>query len=98
MEALWHEIFKSVHLYEEDPVAYWKKKDHDLSERSDRLNDYAFKEPTILPLEQTYVSAYLEGHLWSGAGSLTLRAIALSLICQPKKSSGPPMQTKWKAL
>src|SRR5699024_4447797 len=42
IDALWDAIFKSVHLYDEDPVATWDKKDMTLESKADELNKEQF--------------------------------------------------------
>lgn len=69
VDALWDQIFKSVHLYEDDPVAYWKEKDEKLTARADILNDHAFKELHYTAPGTDLVVGIPEKHLWSGAGS-----------------------------
>lgn len=73
VNALWKAILKSVHLDEEDPVAFWKEKDQRLETNANRLNDLDF-EYIHFTSEGTDLRVGLpEGHLWSGAGSFNVR-------------------------
>lgn len=69
VDALWDQIFKSVHLYEDDPVAYWQEKDKKLEAHSAILNDHAFKELHYTAPGTDLVVGLPDNHLWSGAGS-----------------------------
>lgn len=73
VDALWDAIFKSVHLYEDDPVQYWKEKDQALENRSKKLNDEAFTGLHYLAPGTDLTLGLPEGHIWSGAGSFNAR-------------------------
>ncbi len=73
VDALWDAIFKSVHLYEEDPVSYWKEKDQTLEEKASELNEEAFTALHYTAPGTDFKIGLPKKHLWSGAGSFNAR-------------------------
>lgn len=73
VDALWDAIFKSVHIYDEDPVATWEKKDQTLNEKADELNKEQFTALHYTAPGTDLTVGLPKNHLWEGAGSLNAR-------------------------
>ena len=69
VDALWDAIFKAVHLYEDDPVAYWHEKDQRLEAQANLLNDAKYDALHYTAPGTDLVVGIPAGHIWSGAGS-----------------------------
>lgn len=73
VDALWDAIFKSVHLYEEDPIAYWSEKVDTLQTKADELNQEAFDALHFRGPGTDLVVGLPKGHRFEGAGSTNAR-------------------------
>ena len=73
VDALWDAIFKSVHLYEEDPIAYWENKVNTLQTKADELNQEAFTALHYTGPGTDLTVGLPKGHRWEGAGSTNAR-------------------------
>lgn len=73
VDALWDAIFKSVHVYDEDPVQTWVEKDQTLNSKADELNKEQFVSLHFTAPGTDLVVGLPENHLWEGAGSLNVR-------------------------
>ncbi len=73
VDALWDAIFKAVHIYDEDPVATWKKKDVTLETKADELNAQQFDALHYTAPGTDLTVGLPKGHHWEGAGSLNAR-------------------------
>ena len=73
VDALWNAIFKSVHLYEEDPIAYWENKVDTLQTKADELNKEAFTALHYKAPGTDLTVGLPKGHRWEGAGSTNAR-------------------------
>lgn len=73
VDALWDAIFKAVHLYEDDPIAYWNKKVQTLQNKANQLNDYAFDALHFTAPRTDLMVGLPENHLFEGAGSTNAR-------------------------
>lgn len=73
VDALWDAIFSSVHLYEEDPIAYWSEKVDTLQAKADELNKEAFTALHFKGPGTDLVVGLPKGHRWEGAGSTNAR-------------------------
>jgi len=73
VDALWDAIFKAVHLYEEDPIAYWSDKVDTLQEKADTLNEEAFTALHYKAPGTDLTVGLPEGHRFEGAGSVNSR-------------------------
>lgn len=70
VDALWDAIFKSVHLYDDDPIATWTQKDITLTHKADELNAEKFTALHYTSPAGTDLTIGLpKGHRWEGAGS-----------------------------
>jgi len=73
VDALWDAIFKAVHLYEDDPIAYWSEKVDTLQEKADTLNEEAFTALHYKAPGTDLTVGLPEGHRFEGAGSVNSR-------------------------
>lgn len=73
VDALWNAIFESVHLYEEDPIAYWAEKVDTLQAKADELNEQKFTAMHFKAPGTDLVVGLPKGHRWEGAGSRNSR-------------------------
>jgi len=73
VDALWNAIFESVHLYEEDPIAYWENKVDILQTKADELNKEAFTALHYTAPGTDLTVGLPKGHRWEGAGSTNAR-------------------------
>lgn len=73
VDALWDAIFKAVHLYEDDPIAYWDKKVENLQNKANQLNEYAFDALHYKAPGTDLVLGLPKNHLFEGAGSTNAR-------------------------
>ena len=73
MDALWNAIFEAVHLYEEDPIAYWSEKVNTLQAKADELNQEAFTALHYKAPGTDLTVGLPKGHRWEGAGSTNAR-------------------------
>src|SRR5690625_6388209 len=73
VDALWNAIFESVHLYEEDPIAYWENKVDILQTKADELNKEAFTALHYTDPGTDLTVGLPKGHRWEGAGSTNAR-------------------------
>ena len=73
VDALWNAIFEAVHLYEEDPIAYWSGKVDTLQEKADELNKEAFTALHYKAPGTDLIVGLPKGHRWEGAGSTNAR-------------------------
>lgn len=73
IDALWDAIFKSVHLYEEDPIAYWTEKVDTLQNKADELNKEDFTALHYKAPGTDLTVGLPAGHRWEGAGSTNAR-------------------------
>ncbi len=73
VDALWDAIFKSVHLYEEDPIAHWADKVNTLQTKADELNQENFSALHFKGPGTDLVVGLPEGHRFEGAGSTNSR-------------------------
>lgn len=69
VDALWDAIFKSVHLYDEDPVATWNEKDKTLEAKAEELNKENFTALHYTAPGTDLTIGLPKGHRWEGAGS-----------------------------
>lgn len=69
IEALWNKIYIATRIYEEDPVAAWKKHTDILEAKTKFLTDKKItKLHYIAPGTDLYVELP-KGHIWQGGGS-----------------------------
>ncbi|MDN6296151.1 MAG: aminopeptidase [Alkalibacterium gilvum] len=73
VDALWDRIFKSIHLYDEDPVATWTNKDKTLESKADELNKEQFVSLHYTAPGTDLTVGLPKNHRWEGAGSLNSR-------------------------
>lgn len=73
VDALWDAIFKAVHLYEEDPIAYWAEKVDVLQAKADELNEQKFTAMHFKAPGTDLVVGLPKGHIWDGAGAVNSR-------------------------
>ena len=73
VDALWDAIFKAVHLYEEDPIAYWAEKVDVLQAKADELNKEKFTAMHFKAPGTDLVVGLPKGHIWDGAGAVNSR-------------------------
>lgn len=73
VDALWNAIFEAVHLYEEDPIAYWSAKVDTLQTKADELNKEAFTALHFKGPGTDLTVGLPKGHRWEGAGSTNAR-------------------------
>lgn len=73
VDALWDAIFKSVHLYDEDPVQTWTEKDKLLTTKADELNAEQFVALHYTAPGTDLTVGLPKGHRWEGAGSDNVR-------------------------
>lgn len=73
VDALWDAIFKSVHLYEKDPIAHWREKVNTLQAKADELNNEKFKALHFKGPGTDLVVGLPELHRFEGAGSTNAR-------------------------
>lgn len=70
---LWDEIFKTTRIYEEDPVAAWKKHDETLQAKAEELNREQFTALHYTAPGTDIIVGLPKNHLWEGAGSFNAR-------------------------
>lgn len=73
IDALWNEIFKSVHLYEEDPIKYWEDKVETLQNKANELNKEQFSALHFKAPGTDLVVGLPENYRFEGAGSKNSR-------------------------
>ena len=73
VDALWNAIFEAVHLYEEDPIAFWSAKVDTLQTKADELNKEAFTALHFKGPGTDLTVGLPKGHRWEGAGSTNAR-------------------------
>lgn len=69
VDALWNAIFEAVHLYEEDPIAFWSAKVDTLQTKADELNKEAFTALHFKGPGTDLTVGLPKGHRFEGAGS-----------------------------
>lgn len=94
VDALWDAIFKSVHLYEEDPVAYWNKKDKVLEKKANELNEQAFTALHYKAPGTDLKVGLPKRHLWGGAGSFNSRGERFIANMPTEEVFGAPDSTR----
>lgn len=72
-DALWDAIFQSVHLYEDDPIAYWETKVNTLQNKADELNKENLTALHFTGPGTDLVVGLPKAHRWEGAGSTNAR-------------------------
>ncbi|MGD6818803.1 aminopeptidase [Metabacillus sp. 84] len=70
VEKLWDAIFKSVRIYEEDPVQAWKDHNASLHKKVDYLNNKKYKALHYKAKGTDLTIELHEKHQWVGAGSV----------------------------
>ncbi|WP_208558947.1 aminopeptidase [Marinilactibacillus kalidii] len=73
LDALWDAIFKAVHLYDENPIETWAKKDKTLEAKAEELNKEQFVALHYTAPGTDLTVGLPDGHLWEGAGSFNTR-------------------------
>lgn len=73
VDALWNAIFEAVHLYEEDPIAFWSAKVDTLQTKADELNKEAFTALHFKGPGTDLTVGLPKGHRFEGAGSTNAR-------------------------
>ncbi|MGB6178533.1 aminopeptidase [Carnobacterium sp.] len=73
VDALWEAIFKAVHIFDEDPIATWEKKDVVLNEKADELNKEQFTALHYTAPGTDLTVGLPANHRWEGAGSDNVR-------------------------
>ncbi|WP_018658847.1 aminopeptidase [Allofustis seminis] len=71
--ALWDAIFKSVHLYEDDPIAYWEHKVQILQNKAQQLNDEKFTALHYTAPGTDLLLGLPKNYRFEGAGSKNAR-------------------------
>lgn len=72
-DQLWDQIFKTTRIYEEDPVAAWKKHDETLQVKAEELNKEQFSALHYTAPGTDLTIGLPKNHLWEGAGSYNAR-------------------------
>ena len=72
-DKLWDQIFKTTRIYEEDPVAAWKKHDETLQVKAEELNKEQFSALHYTAPGTDLIIGLPKNHLWEGAGSYNTR-------------------------
>lgn len=72
-DKLWDQIFKTTGIYEEDPVAAWKKHDETLQVKAEALNKEQFSALHYTAPGTDLTIGLPKNHLWEGAGSYNAR-------------------------
>ena len=72
-DKLWDQIFKTTRIYEEDPVAAWKKHDETLQVKAEDLNNEQFSAFHYTAPGTDLIIGLPKNHLWEGAGSYNTR-------------------------
>lgn len=72
-DKLWDQIFKTTRIYEEDPVAAWKKHDETLQVKAEALNKEQFSALHYTAPGTDLTIGLPKNHLWEGAGSYNAR-------------------------
>ncbi|XJS10089.1 aminopeptidase [Aerococcaceae bacterium WGS1372] len=70
IDALWHEIFKTTRVYEDDPVKAWDDHEATLNEKAKFLNDIQFDQLHYTGPGTDLTLGLPENHVWESAGSL----------------------------
>lgn len=73
VDALWDAIFKSVHLYEDDPIEYWANKVDVLQNKANELNEEKLSALHFKAPGTDLVVGLPKGHRFEGAGSTNSR-------------------------
>ncbi len=73
VDALWDAIFNAVHLYEDDPIAYWTDKVDTLQTKADELNNESFSALHFKGPGTDLVVGLPKNHRFEGAGSTNSR-------------------------
>ena len=73
VDALWDAIFKSVHIYDENPVQTWVEKDQTLNSKAEELNKEQFVALHYTAPGTDLTVGLPKNHLWEGAGSFNAR-------------------------
>ncbi len=73
--ALWDALFKISRVYEKDPIAAWRTHLAGLQERSDYLNNKAYRELYYRAPGTDLKLTLPEGHIWRSAGFKTQSGI-----------------------
>jgi aminopeptidase len=94
VDALWDAIFRSVHLYEDDPVAYWQEKDKILEEKATELNEEAFTTLHYRAPGTDLKVGLPKNHLWGGAGSFNARGERFIANMPTEEVFGAPDSTR----
>lgn len=72
VERLWDAIFATVHVDEDDPVAFWAQRKADFERRKAHLNGLRLDRLHYTNALGTDITVGLNGHgLWDGGGSTT---------------------------
>lgn len=69
VDALWHEIFKTTRVYEENPVQAWDDHEATLNEKAAYLNDIQFDQLHFTGPGTDLTIGLPENHVWESAGS-----------------------------
>ncbi len=72
-DKLWDQIFKTTRIYEEDPVAAWKKHDETIQDKAEALNKEQFSALHYTAPGTDLTIGLPKNHLWEGAGSYNVR-------------------------
>ncbi|EIA7705006.1 aminopeptidase [Enterococcus faecalis] len=73
VDALWNEIFKTIRIYEENPVIAWDIHDKKLQEKAAELNEQQFTALHYTAPGTDLTIGLPKNHLWEGAGSYNAR-------------------------
>ncbi len=68
IKALWDKIFVATRVYENDPIAAWKKHTSDIATRTKFLDDKKIKSLHYVAPNTDLVVELPEGHVWAGGG------------------------------
>ncbi|MDO4666540.1 MAG: aminopeptidase [Streptococcus sp.] len=68
-DLLWDQIFKTCRIYEEDPVAAWKKHEENLSSKAKILNEAQFTALHYTAPGTDLTLGMPKNHYWESAGS-----------------------------
>lgn len=73
VSALWDQIFKATHIYDEDPIASWKKHEAILAEKAAMLNKAQFKALHYQAPGTDFTVGLPENHVWDSSRSINSR-------------------------
>lgn len=76
VEKLWDAIFKTMRMYQDDPVKAWEEHLENLEERMNFLNEKDFKKLYFKSSNGTDLQVELpDGHIWAGGGGYNSKDI-----------------------